>query len=80
MGVAVTAVTLGVFPATPLGAPQGDLNPAVTLVETLIGIYTVPQFIVTSIVQIWAAAWVPVIAPMAGTLAAYVIATALHVF
>lgn len=56
MGVAVTAVTLGVFPATPLGAPQGDLNPAVTLVKTLIGIYTVPQFIVTSIVQIWKAA------------------------
>lgn len=46
------AVMLGVFTATTLGAPQGDLNPAVTLGKTMIGIYSVPQFIVTSIVQI----------------------------
>ena len=46
------AVMLGVFTATTLGAPQGDLNPAVTLGKTMIGIYSVPQFIMTSIVQI----------------------------
>jgi glycerol uptake facilitator protein len=46
------AVSLGVFTATTLGAPQGDLNPAVTLGKTLVGIYTVPQFFATSIVQI----------------------------
>ena len=46
------AVTLGVFTATTLGAPQGDLNPAVTLGKTLIGLYTVPQFLATSIVQV----------------------------
>lgn len=46
------AVTLGVYTATTLGAPQGDLNPAVTLGKTMIGIYTIPQFFITSIVQI----------------------------
>lgn len=46
------AVTLGVFTAMTLGAPQGDLNPAVTLGKTLIGLYTVPQFLATSIVQV----------------------------
>ena len=46
------AVTLGVYTATTLGAPQGDLNPAVTLGKTLIGIYSVPQFFATSIAQI----------------------------
>ena len=34
-----------------MGAPQGDLNPAVTLGKTLIGIYSVPQFFATSIAQ-----------------------------
>ena len=46
------AVTLGVFTATTLGAPQGDLNPAVTLAKTMIGIYTFEQFLATSVVQI----------------------------
>ena len=46
------AVTLGVFTAITLGAPQGDLNPAVTLGKCLLGIYTVPQFLATSVVQI----------------------------
>lgn len=46
------AVTLGVFTATTLGAPQGDLNPAVTLAKTMAGIYTFPQFIATSAVQL----------------------------
>ena len=45
------AVTLGVFTATTLGAPQGDLNPSVTFAKMLVGIYTFPQFIMTSIVQ-----------------------------
>ncbi len=46
------AVVMGVFTATTLGAPQGDLNPAVTLAKTLVGIYTFDQFIATSLVQI----------------------------
>ena len=46
------AVMLGVFTATTLGAPQGDLNPAVTLGKTMIGIYTWEQFAVTSVIQI----------------------------
>lgn len=46
------AVTLGVFTATTLGAPQGDLNPAVTLAKTMVGIYTPAQFFATSAVQV----------------------------
>ncbi|MBQ6131255.1 MAG: aquaporin family protein [Selenomonadaceae bacterium] len=46
------AVTLGVFTSTTLGAPQGDLNPAVTLAKTMAGIYTPTQFIMTSIAQL----------------------------
>ena len=46
------AVTLGVFTATTLGAPQGDLNPAVTLAKTMVGIYTPGQFIATSGAQL----------------------------
>lgn len=46
------AVTLGVFTATTLGAPQGDLNPAVTLAKTMAGIYTPAQFIATSAIQV----------------------------
>ena len=46
------AVTLGVFTATTLGAPQGDLNPAVTLAKTMVGIYTPTQFIATSAAQL----------------------------
>jgi len=46
------AVTLGVFTATTLGAPQGDLNPAVTLAKTMAGIYTFPQFLATAAVQL----------------------------
>lgn len=46
------AVTLGVFTSTTLGAPQGDLNPAVTLAKTMAGIYTVPQFFATSVAQL----------------------------
>ena len=46
------AVTLGVFTATTLGAPQGDLNPAVTLAKTMVGIYTPAQFLATSGAQL----------------------------
>lgn len=46
------AVTLGVFTATTLGAPQGDLNPAVTLAKTMAGIYTPAQFMATSAAQL----------------------------
>ena len=46
------AVTFGVFTATTFGAPQGDLNPAVTLAKTLAGVYDFGQFVMTSIVQI----------------------------
>ena len=46
------AVTLGVFTATTLGAPQGDLNPAVTLAKTMVGIYTPVQFLATSAAQL----------------------------
>lgn len=45
------AVTLGVFTATTLGAPQGDLNPAVTLAKTMAGVYTFGQFMATSAAQ-----------------------------
>ena len=46
------AVTLGVFTATTLGAPQGDLNPAVTLAKMMAGIYTPVQFATTSAAQL----------------------------
>ena len=46
------AVTLGVFTATTLGAPQGDLNPAVTLAKMMAGIYTPVQFAATSVAQL----------------------------
>ena len=46
------AVTLGVFTATTLGAPQGDLNPAVTLAKTMAGVYTFSQFLATSAGQL----------------------------
>ena len=46
------AVTLGVFTSTTLGAPQGDLNPAVTLAKTMAGIYTPAQFLATSAAQL----------------------------
>jgi glycerol uptake facilitator protein len=34
------AVLLGVFSAIAAGAPQADLNPAVTLAKTMLGVYT----------------------------------------
>jgi glycerol uptake facilitator protein len=45
------AVLLGIFAAVATGAPQADLNPAVTLFKTFLGVYTVPQSIATMIAQ-----------------------------
>ncbi|MBP2649311.1 MAG: glpF [Firmicutes bacterium] len=45
-------VTMGIFTAVALGAPNADLNPAVTLARTLAGLYTVPQAIATMVVQL----------------------------
>lgn len=47
------AVMLGVFMATSLGAPQGDLNPAVTLAKAMNGVYTPEQAVVTMIAQVF---------------------------
>lgn len=41
------AVILGVFCAIAAGAPQADINPAVTLAKTLIGVYTIPHAVAT---------------------------------
>lgn len=46
------AVMMGAFTSITLGAPQADLNPAITLVKTFMGVYTVPQFFATSAIQI----------------------------
>lgn len=45
-------VILGVFTAIAAGAPQADINPAVTLAKTLIGIYDVPHAITTMLAQL----------------------------
>ena len=41
------AVLLGVFGAVATGAPQADLNPAVTFFKMLAGVYTLPEAIAT---------------------------------
>lgn len=41
------AVLLGVFGAVATGAPQADLNPAVTFFKMLMGVYTLPEAIAT---------------------------------
>ncbi|SFM11754.1 MIP/aquaporin family protein [Pelosinus propionicus] len=45
-------VMIGAFTAISLGAPQADLNPAVTLFKTFAGTYTFAQAIPTMLVQI----------------------------
>ncbi len=45
-------VMLGVYTAVALGAPQADLNPAVTLAKTMLGVYTVGHALVTMLVQL----------------------------
>ncbi len=46
------AVMLGVFTATSLGAPQGDLNPAVTLAKAMNGVYTPTVAVATMLAQV----------------------------
>lgn len=43
---------VGIFGAWALGAPQADLNPAVTLFKTLGGVYTIPQAIATCVAEV----------------------------
>ncbi|MBP2642758.1 MAG: major intrinsic protein [Firmicutes bacterium] len=45
-------VVMGIFTAVALGAPNADLNPAVTLARTLAGLYTLPQAIATMVVEL----------------------------
>lgn len=46
------AVVMGIFTAITFGAPQADLNPAVTLAKTILGVYSVDHAVVTMLVQI----------------------------
>ena len=46
------AVLLGVFTAVATGAPQADLNPAVTLAKTMMGVYSANQAVMTMIAQL----------------------------
>lgn len=43
---------MGIFAAWAFGAPQADLNPAVTIFKTLNGVYTVPQAVATCIAEV----------------------------
>ena len=45
-------VMLGVFTSVALGAPQADLNPAVTLAKTMLGVYGAGQAFATMLAQI----------------------------
>ena len=45
------AVMMGVFAAIAIGAPQADLNPAVTLFKTLNGVYSFGEAIPTMVAQ-----------------------------
>ncbi len=44
-------VMLGVYTAVALGAPQADLNPAVTLAKTLLGVYGAGHAVITMLAQ-----------------------------
>lgn len=46
------AVMLGVFSAVATGAPQADLNPAVTLAKTFLGVYEPGHAIVTMLAEV----------------------------
>ncbi len=46
------AVLLGIFGAVATGAPQADLNPAVTLFKMFAGVYSVPHAIATMAAEI----------------------------
>lgn len=45
-------VVMGVFSAVAAGAPQADLNPAVTLAKTMMGVYTAPQAVATMLAEL----------------------------
>lgn len=45
-------VVMGVFSAVAAGAPQADLNPAVTLAKTMMGVYTIPHAIMTMLAEL----------------------------
>ncbi len=44
-------VVMGVFSAIATGAPQADLNPAVTLAKMLMGVYTLPHAFFTMLAE-----------------------------
>jgi glycerol uptake facilitator protein len=46
------AVVIGVFVAISAGAPQADINPAVTIGKVILGVYTIGQAITTIIAQL----------------------------
>lgn len=46
------AVMLGIFSAIATGAPQADLNPAVTLAKAMLGVYAPGHALMTMLVQI----------------------------
>lgn len=46
------ACMLGVFTAVATGAPQADLNPAVTLAKMMNGVYTLPHALVTMVAEL----------------------------
>ncbi|MDT8902470.1 MIP/aquaporin family protein [Anaeroselena agilis] len=45
-------VIMGVFTAVATGAPQADLNPAVTLAKMMIGTYTAPHAVTTMVAEL----------------------------
>jgi len=49
-------VMMGVFVAQSLGSVQGDINPAVTMAKTILGLYTIKQMLLTILSQIAGAA------------------------
>lgn len=46
------AVVLGIFTAIAFGAPQADLNPAVTLAKSLLGVYSPAQTVMTMLAEV----------------------------
>ena len=49
-------VMMGVFVAQSLGSVQADINPAVTLTKTILGLYSYHQMLLTMLVQLIGAA------------------------
>jgi len=46
------AVTFGIYGAVATGAPQADLNPAVTLFKMYLGVYSVPHALATMVAEL----------------------------